>query len=70
DLEGRYTFTRDFEPKTKLPVGEEVYILAISIQDEQLHLGKKKAVIADGVNVQIQLEAVEEEAFREALEVL
>jgi hypothetical protein len=67
DKSGRYTFTKNAEPYTKLPIGRNAVITAVSMQKDSLYFGSQKIKITDGLTVNLAMKPVTKKSLKDSL---
>ena len=64
---GEYTFTGDAAPYTKLPIGKEAIITAISFQNDSVFYASQKIKIAEELLVNLNMEVTTKAGLKDAL---
>lgn len=70
DKSGRYTFTKNAEPYTKLPIGRNAVITAVSLQKDSLYFGSQKIKITDGLSVNLSMKPVSQKGLKDSLQIV
>lgn len=69
DSTGRYTFTQNKEPYTKLPIGKNAVITAVSLQNDSLYYASQKIKITDGLLVNLSMKPINTKNLKDSLQV-
>jgi hypothetical protein len=68
DNNGRYTFTQNKGPYTKLPIGIDAVITAVSLHEDSLYFGHQKIKITDGLSVNLSMKHIDTKDLKDSLQ--
>jgi hypothetical protein len=68
DSSGRYTFTKNNGVYTKLPLGKNAVITAVSLQKDSLYYASQKIKITDGLAINLSMKQINTKNLKDSLQ--
>lgn len=67
---GLYSFTKENEIYTKLPIGKEAVVVGVSVQNDSIFYASKKIKIKDGISLDMNMKHITSQNLKDSLELI